>query len=266
MINAVLLVAVLVSQPEFVEWKAVRPPKNDSVLEDILSHSRQGDRMLRKYWPDLLTAGHETTHFINADIGNSTSSVYQGLYVLENRAVFLKRPTWFKLRDVYVEPELRGEIYKTYLIDAARDPHNNNNPFFLLDEWVAYTNEVAVWQNYRMGNKDAYVINRSLEMTNYVIAMRFWLSVPPRPPKGVIPNMAMNSSMYREHRTTHAVTLEQFDVFFKWNQERIRAYSAGWNAPHYPNKLRKTNLSKFAEMWFGIEWCQQYLFHKEVSE
>jgi|WetSurMetagenome_2_1015567.scaffolds.fasta_scaffold122943_2 hypothetical protein len=89
---------------------------------------------------DRVTTVHETTHGVNAYLRNKHGC--PAFYVLKNRAMLLKEPnTTLAAIAQQIPMSLRGDVYQTYLI--GMQGYWNNQPTYVFDEWVAYTNGMA---------------------------------------------------------------------------------------------------------------------------
>jgi len=100
--------------------------KSPYALKDGEQGHRYGDR---------LTQIHEDTHGVN----NLLRNTYGGAcYYVDGKFTRVREPGTFTLADVAANCKWRGQIFKTYLIDAQR--WWNGQPITnLYDEWVAYT-------------------------------------------------------------------------------------------------------------------------------
>jgi hypothetical protein len=87
--------------------------------------------------------GHETTHGINAHLRNTFGKPGDnGFYVLKDRAIILAEPSMKKSQvAAHVPQSLRGSRFSLYITgQTAWD----NEPLYIFDEWVAYTNDSFV--------------------------------------------------------------------------------------------------------------------------
>jgi len=92
---------------------------------------------------DLGTWAHEGAHGVNSRIRNTYgrgTEADNAFYVLWGRAAIIAEPQPVTLQDAarYVPLALRGETYKTYMVDSLSDW--NEAPLYALDEWTAYVN------------------------------------------------------------------------------------------------------------------------------
>lgn len=131
----VVVAAVLMLEPRTIE------PTRVSGYKGIIGELE--DRMpLDHAYRDknLITWAHETTHGLNSRLrmaNRGWECYYVGSIGKRNGCYYrLKNPRTMRLSQVYVPPLLEGKTYKTYLGNRSWD----DNPLYLLDEWVAYTN------------------------------------------------------------------------------------------------------------------------------
>mgnify|MGYP001818462689 CR=1 FL=1 len=82
---------------------------------------------------DEITVTHEGLHFLNARIGKPG---YHGLYLGGGKAVLVKKPKNFRLRNLPVPSDKRTGRYKTYVVQAAQ--WWNSDPVYLADESLSY--------------------------------------------------------------------------------------------------------------------------------
>jgi hypothetical protein len=114
-------------------------------LTDIHNHlpASYGDT----YWfDDAITAGHETTHGIQAHLRNyeapTDGARYNAFYVLGDKAAFVREPDIRKSDIVPQIPQsLRGPRFDTYLTGQTEW---DDTPLYVYDEWNAYVNGADV--------------------------------------------------------------------------------------------------------------------------
>ncbi len=137
---------------EWFTWPAQQPSIGAAAwgtqLTDIARHlpSQYGDT----YWDsDPITAGHETTHGIQAHLRNyetPASIGWNAFYVLDNKAAFVAEPAMRK-SDIapFIPLPLHGDRYATYITGQTGW---DDTPLYVFDEWTAYINgaEVGVGQ------------------------------------------------------------------------------------------------------------------------
>jgi len=136
---------------DWYTWAAQQPSLGQASwgtqLTDIAQHlpASYGDQ----YWSDdAITAGHETSHGISADLRNNHAPPghVNAFYVLGNHAAFVTEPAMLK-SDIKanIPMVLRGPRYDLYL---EQQTEWDDTPLYVFDEWNAYVNgaEVGVGQ------------------------------------------------------------------------------------------------------------------------
>ena len=163
---------------QWTTWAEQQPslgqPSWGTQLIDIARHlpSQYGDQ----YWSDdAITAGHETTHGIQAHLRNYVAPQpigYNAFYVLGNKAAIVAEPHMRK-SDIkgHIASVLRGPRYQLYL---EQQTEWDDTPLYVFDEWTAYVNgaEVGVGQ-VEAGLYDGQwtdAVMGPLEFTAYAIA------------------------------------------------------------------------------------------------
>lgn len=124
------------------------------VLKDLETHIRP-DHPYRD--GNLVTWAHETTHGINADLRNTYGgSCY---YLLNGQFARIKHRSNKKLSQVanVVPSPLRDHLYNLYLVEQRRDWEDE--PYYILDEWVAYSNGCELRNELLMKEDDSEVLN-----------------------------------------------------------------------------------------------------------
>jgi hypothetical protein len=244
---------------EWTTWAEQQPslgqPGWGTQLTDIARHipSQYGDT----YWfDDAITAGHETTHGIQAHLRNYVAPAsigWNAFYVLNNRVAFVKEPNLRK-QDIkpFIAMALRGPRYNTYL---EQQVEWDDTPLYVFDEWTAYVNgaEVGVGQVqaglYQGQWTDA--VMGPLEFTTYAIA---------------------TAAAVKAKDPTYFATNMQFRCFTAWNIARaMRLYEAGrvmtqftWQTQEqYATTLRTSAtaepLRMVARDLWGADWTQSVL-------
>jgi hypothetical protein len=200
-------------------------------LTDIARHipSQYGDT----YWFDEpITAGHETTHGIQAHLRNYEAPSYDhnALYVLGHKVAFIAEPNMRK-SDIkpHVVSALRGPRYDLYL---EQQTAWDDTPLYIFDEWTAYINgaEVGVGQVqaglYTGQWTDA--VMGPLEFTAYAIATA--KAIKQKDPAYYASNM-------------------QFRCFTAWNIKRaMNLYEAGRAMPQFEWTMQEQYASKLRTM------------------
>ena len=134
-------------------------------LRDLARHLPPVDLMRARAGDDMITWAHESHHFVNSRLSNAR---VRGFYLLDNSVWRFPNPTVTRLKDVAeaIPEELRGQVYKTYLIDSQRDW--NNIPIYMFDEALAYWTGAMVRQE--IGRADRQETERfGVELTVYAM-------------------------------------------------------------------------------------------------
>lgn len=124
------------AEPEFSFLESSRPhdPRLPPTLADIESRL-EANHDLRS--EDPITWGHEGTHYIDSRL---IRSPVRAFYCLRGRVARLRNPKISITRVAAgVPPTLRGAIYQTYLANPAKLQVLDEEPLYLLNEWLAYT-------------------------------------------------------------------------------------------------------------------------------
>jgi hypothetical protein len=196
--------------PDFVKVQRYRNPPEDSVLGDIIAHSRQaqfGNAHGRS------TNAHETTHGINSEVRNEhtrrLNKRMNAFYVLKGRAVVIEEPNIRKHQvALFVPQSLRSYRYRTYISgQSAWD----DTPLYIFDEWRAYVNggmcnvEDVQRGVYRGGWTDG--VSGCLDFSIYSIATAMAVA---------------------KHDNSYWQNNEQFRAFLIWNlKESYKTYMLG---------------------------------------
>lgn len=244
---------------EWTTWAEQQPSLGQAgwgvQLTDIARHipSQYGDT----YWfDDAITAGHETTHGIQAHLRNYVAPAsigWNAFYVLNNKVAFVKEPNLRK-QDIkpYIAMALRGPRYNLYL---EQQTEWDDTPLYVFDEWNAYVNgaEVGVGQVqaglYQGQWTDA--VMGPLEFTAYAIA---------------------TASAVKVKDPSYFATNMQFRCFTAWNIKRaMQLYEAGrtmtqftWQTQdQFASTLRTSPdaaaLRTVARDLWGADWTQSVL-------
>ncbi len=133
----IIIISSLLSViPTITNYPPIRNVGNlDPTVADIESHLPAGHPYRDA---DKITWVHEGTHGINAQLRNEFHC--PGFYILDNRAVLLKEEPRTTLTQVAkrVPVSLRGDVYNLYLLQSRQ--WWENEPSYVFDEFVAYTN------------------------------------------------------------------------------------------------------------------------------
>jgi hypothetical protein len=147
--------------PKFKEFNPTRNVRYQGIKGDVLSHEKnpvtmylfdnKGMREVTEETVDDRTATHEAEHGANADLSRPYGENYQGFYLGNNKAAYVKTPYGTQLSDLanYVPDSLKGSRYKTYILQIQPETANiprqpgviyekNKNPLYILNELWAY--------------------------------------------------------------------------------------------------------------------------------
>lgn len=207
-----------------------------------------------QYWDsDAITAGHETTHGIQAHLRNYFAPAgprVNAFYVTGNKAAFVVEPA-IRKQDVQsrVPANLRGPRYELYLVEQTAW---DDTPLYVFDEWNAYVNGAAVGVDqvqhglYTAGWTDG--VMGPLEFSVYAIA---------------------TAQTVAALDPTYFASNNQFRRFTAWEIQRAMGlYAAGavmtqftWgDQDAYLMRLRSQpendGLRQFARATWGAAWCQ----------
>ncbi len=209
------------------------------VLSDIDSHMPAGHQYRDA---NRITWAHETTHGINADIRNkhymATGERVNAFYLLEDRAAVVVEPkTTIARVDANVPQSFRGTCHDLYLVRQRKGW--NNEPLYLCDEWVAYTNGAACGKDLRL-DADSEV-EFMTEFTGYVLCLACTV-------KEDCPD-------YDDR---------QFRAFVMWSVERSMKLFAGEAGANRRLEAMRGSpdgeaIRRFSRRYFGVEWCSGVL-------
>lgn len=168
---ALVASTALAKPPLFIEIPRCRDG-GEGVLGDVLSHSVEPPFTAAHGRP---TQAHETAHGIHAEYRNRYSKGgkrVNALYMGEGRIALVEEPA-FLIR--HVQPNIpkcvRGYRYPLYFVEQLR--YWDDEPVYILDEWVAYTcgAETAVDDNARgIGRTDEDSVAGCMEFAIYAVA------------------------------------------------------------------------------------------------
>jgi hypothetical protein len=183
----------------------IRNVTDPTILGDIESHLNAG----HPYGdPDRITSVHEGTHGINSLLRNQYGMPC--FYLLNNKAAKIPEPrTTLAQVALKIPRSLRGDVYQLYLIQMQG--YWNNQPSYILDEYVAYTNGAEA--RLQLGIRDRQeTIDYMLEFSVYATCLA------------------------RNHSTP------QLKEFLKWQLKRVtRIYAkSGYTSP-YAERVKAAN-------------------------
>jgi hypothetical protein len=181
-----------------LEWVEVPPSKDFSHVSPVVSDIERRLPAKHEYWhEDPVTWVHEGTHYINSQIVRQKGK--QGLYLMDGRGVVLDQPK-LTLAQIaaYIPTKDRRTIYQTYLVDQRQ--WWNEEPLYLLNEWVAYGNGIACRRSLsQTGTERIDTVRFALEMEVYVQHM---------------------VAMAKEDEDYEGI--EELKTFVEWHSRRIR--------------------------------------------
>lgn len=114
-------------------------------LTDIVRHLPAGAEYQEAYRrftqeEDLVTAGHEWTHYLNAYLCRNETTAY---YVMGDQYITLAVPKKLRGKLPEIPPSLQGKHYELYFVKTGMTS-SRFDPLYLLNEWTAYANDVTV--------------------------------------------------------------------------------------------------------------------------
>jgi len=154
------------SEIPWIKIPPVREVDIGGVLGDIEAHMPANHIYRDK---DKVTWAHETTHGLNSRIRNEHGkSGDNGFYALHSYGIIIKEPP-FTITQLArrIPSEWRAPAtYNLYLVQSRR--YWDNQPLYMLDEWIAYTNGTLTGMDYNLESRTIYSFQLALEFTKYV--------------------------------------------------------------------------------------------------
>lgn len=234
--------------------QSLSDPSWGNVLTDIANHipASYGDT----YWDtDLMTAGHETTHGIQAHLRNyiapQDGQRYNAFYVGGDHAAFVVEPNILK-SDVAPEipTPLHGPRFDLYITGQTEW---DDTPLYIFDEWNAYTNGADV----------------SVDLETHGLWTAGWTDAVMGPLEFCVYAMA-TAKATADGDPGYFASNTQFKAFTAWEMERaMRLFTVGramtdfaWqDQDDYLATLRTSpqadDLRSFARATWGAAWTQQ---------
>jgi hypothetical protein len=221
----------IIPQPVWIKYPAVRQPYPNigKILSDLDSHINNDT--YRDI--DRINWAHETSHGIASQISikyyNSKNGRVYGLYALANRGIIIQEPpiTLSQLA-TKIPTYLQGKSYYTYFHKQTR--YFQNEPLYILDEWISYTNGSAVRAELNIKNRGETVL-QMVEFNTYALLLA----------------KATNNQD------------PQFKNFIIWNSIRVKKiYDANkviggiQSTDEYLKKLKY--VQKISKQYFGENW------------
>lgn len=163
-------IILLCVTPLYAEWITLPPLREDTIggtLGSIESRMPRG-HIYRD--SDKVTWGHETTHGMNSRIRNKYNTP-NAFYCLNDQAYIIKSPP-LTLGQIarQVPRNWRGGIYSLYMVQQQRGW--NNDPLYVIEEFVAYFNGAVVGLECGMQARAQESYAYALEMYGYVLVMQ----------------------------------------------------------------------------------------------
>lgn len=218
-------------QPNFTHYAPIRQVSGlEHIVADIESHLPSNHPYRDN---DKITWVHEGTHGINSQLRGLYGK--PAFYVLRDRAIVLQKEPQTTLSEVArgIPISLRGDVYVLYLINSQR--WWNNEPEYLFDEFVAYTNGSEA--------------RRQLAISERSESVRYMLEF-----------CVYSTSVQIHSRNKDESTRN----FLKWNIERaMKIYKQSGIRSTYLVKLRTMPdaeiLRNYMQVYYGPVWCKKVL-------
>lgn len=275
-------------EPKFEYYPPLRQVNGlGIILSDIESHIPSGHRY---FHVERIIWAHETTHGIAGDIrmGHPESALINGFYCLEDRAcvMYLPKTRCSKIANL-VPIELRGSSYDLYMIKQSKIW--DDNPLYIFDEWVAYTNGAACAKELKAPglclellqahNFNVYSICLAMlvkkECPNYddkqFKAFLMWniertynLLEPTPEWRGKEDQILPTLKKEREERIKYIEYWKKYDSQIDENPlNYLSDANPTANALEYSQKLRDApsaeSIRVFARDYFGKDWCKKIM-------
>lgn len=161
---------VAVEEPEWIEvppLRTIASVRGSSVLADIESRMPAGHHYAFPAAP--MTWAHETSHGLASRLRMARGAKLNVLYCLRGRAAVIREPqgTLWSI-GARVPQSLRGPSFELYFGEQRR--YWENEPTYILDEWVAYTNGSECGEEVAENGRH-YELLQALNFSVYAIAM-----------------------------------------------------------------------------------------------
>jgi hypothetical protein len=259
--------------PKWLEYPSVRNVTNydSSLLNDLESHLPKGHPYDES---DRVTCAHECSHGINSYVRQKYSSQgkINAFYCFEDKAIVFSEPNTTLSEIAKVVPQsLRGLMYKNYVINMqskklglSPDPKNgvcktlcskilrggwNNEPLYLMDEWVSYTNGTEVGLNLVANGKwkDGQrwdTVQFMMEFNNIALCLAY-----------KVKSNDNNFKAFMQWQLERTIKLmHEAEKYPNFNSENI---SKPWQTLRTANDC--DDLRKFTREYFGNEWTLSIL-------
>lgn len=179
------ILSVILSQSPQVSSDFIKVPylgyaTEFTIYGDVISHSTQPFNSL-----DRQTKVHETVHDINNFIRNTTqNSKDNGFYCLKGRGIIFLEPNIKKSQvKEFIPRSVRSNKFDLYIEGS---PEWENQPLYIIDEWVAYTisgmsavedhynNKLYEWRDSIFGTLELSIYSIALCMTIEKYDPEYW--------------------------------------------------------------------------------------------
>lgn len=185
------------------------------ILSDIESHMPDGHIYKNS---DLVTYAHETCHGIHSNIRQKYGGKVNATYVVDNWASVLQEANT-TLANIASLTRYKGNVYNLYLIQQQQ--YWNNEPLYVLDEWICYTNGAMVGLELNL--------NRSESLT-YAVEFCFYV-------EALLKSVKNTDLSYSQ--------LKQLQQFCSWHVRRVMFLVKKARGTNMYNDLQDLLLSRF---------------------
>lgn len=157
------------AEPEFKTFKPIRTVTSKGILGDVESHLK-ADNPWTNGNTQIETSVHEGTHGLNSWARNG-STKYNGFYVLEDRYIQIWEPA-ITISDVKknIPTSFRGHAYK-YNLESWHTKDWENQPLYVIDEWIAYTNGCMYFDEQKELGKWSVAPTHAIDLTVFSFAL-----------------------------------------------------------------------------------------------
>ncbi len=204
-------------QEQSAFWRHYNPQgsvNGQGILQEVLTRCDAQGRQ-NAYEPDLVTYCHEATHQLNGRIRNTLPGNWNAFYVGGDNglcAILPEPRVTLEQAAQFVPQNLRTDTFQLYFVQMSQ--YWNNQPLYILDEWVAYTNGAQAAKELRV---DPHGTNeRAVWFCTYA-------------------DCVLRAVETYDPSYTHT---EQLREFIRWHKGRVNGLTgqqiAGYTAPQAP--------------------------------
>lgn len=271
-------------EPKFDVYPALRNVSGlGKVLSDIESHMPENHTYSSK---DKITWAHETTHGIAGQIRveHTESGLINGFYCLEDRACVMYVPKTRATKAANLVPMvLRGPSFDLYMNKQVKIW--DDNPLYIFDEWVAYTNGSMCAKELKVPGLYLELLQaHNFNVYSICLAMLVKKDCPDYDDKQFKSFLMWNIERTYELLEPKDKSEEILSMLIRDREERIK-YIEHWrkydssinenplyygddknptaNALEYAKKLREEpsaeSVRVFARDYFGKDWCKRIM-------